>query len=120
MCLRHLGENQHSSICFLPSAFLLECLWHFRRKLVSADWFQQKSPSGKPQGPRLFYSNDYLGSVGVHLVSLEWYWIENLLRFICLVAQTLTFLNFYSSHEIGHAPHVHMTYVYSFSYVSLI
>ena len=23
------------------------------------------SPSGKPRGPRLFYSNDYLGSVGV-------------------------------------------------------
>ena len=42
----------------------------------------QKSPSGKPQGPRLFYSNDYLGSLGVHLLAPVWYWLENLPGFI--------------------------------------
>ena len=26
----------------------------------------------------------------------------------------LNFFNFYSSHKIGHAPHVHMTYVHFF------
>ena len=52
-----------------------------------------------PWGPRLFYSNDYLGSVGVYLVSLEWYWIENLPGFICLVAQILTGLRTISGVE---------------------
>ena len=52
--------------------------------------FQYKSPRGKPWGPRLYYSNNYLGSVGVYLVSPERYWIENLPGFIRLVAQTLT------------------------------
>ena len=48
------------------------------------------SPSGKSWGPRLFFSNNYLGSVGVYLVSLGWHWLESLLGFIRLVAQTLT------------------------------
>ena len=48
------------------------------------------SPSSKPQGLRLYYSNDYLGSVGVHLLALVWNWLESLLGFIGLEAQTLT------------------------------
>ena len=50
----------------------------------------QKSPSSKPQGPRLYYSNDYLGSVGVHLSAPVQNWLESLLGFIGLEAQTLT------------------------------
>ena len=50
----------------------------------------QKSPSGKPWGPRLYYSNDYLENVGVYLVSPVWNWLESLLGFIELEAQTLT------------------------------
>ena len=46
--------------------------------------------SGKPQGPRLYYSNDYLGSVGVHLSAPVRHWLESLLGFIGLEAQTLT------------------------------
>ena len=48
------------------------------------------SPSGKSWGPRLFFSNNYLGSVGVYLVSLGWHWLESLPGFIGLEAQTLT------------------------------
>ena len=48
------------------------------------------SPSGKPWGPRLYYSNDYLGSVGVYLVSPVRNWLESLPGFIGLEAQTLT------------------------------
>ena len=48
------------------------------------------SPSGKPQGPRLYYSNDYLESVGVHLSALVRNWLESLPGFIGLEAQTLT------------------------------
>ena len=37
VCSRHLGENRHSSDCLSLPISLLECLWHFRRKLVSAE-----------------------------------------------------------------------------------
>ena len=50
----------------------------------------RKSPSGKPWGPRLYYSNDYLGSVGVHLLAPVQNWLESLPGFIGLGAQTLT------------------------------
>ena len=36
VCLRYLGENWHSSVCPSFPISLLECLWHFRRKLVPA------------------------------------------------------------------------------------
>ena len=48
------------------------------------------SPSGKPRGLRLYYSNDYLGSLGVHLSAPVWHWLESLPGFIGLEAQTLT------------------------------
>ena len=34
------------------------------------------------KGPRLYYPNDYLGSLGVHLLAPVRYWLENLLGFI--------------------------------------
>ena len=48
------------------------------------------SPSSKPRGLRLYYPNNYLGSVGVHLLALVWHWLESLPGFIGLEAQTLT------------------------------
>ena len=38
----------------------------------------RKSPSGKPRGPRLYYPNAYLGSVGVHLSAPVRNWLESL------------------------------------------
>ena len=50
----------------------------------------RKSPSSKPWGLRLYYSSDYLGSVGVHLSAPVRNWLESLPGFIGLEAQTLT------------------------------
>ena len=57
------------------------------------------SPSSKPQGLRLYYPNNYLGSVGVHLLALVQHWLESLLGFIGLEAQTLTSLRRYMLQE---------------------
>ena len=86
MCLRHLGENWHTGFCPLILPLRTECLWHLGEKTSLV----RKSPSGKPQGPRLYYSNDHLGSVGVHLLAPVQNWLESLLGFIGLEAQTLT------------------------------
>ena len=50
----------------------------------------RKSPSGKPQGPRLYYSNNHLGSVGVHLLAPVRHWLESLPGFIGQRPKTLT------------------------------
>ena len=81
----YFGENRH--IGFHPLILPLHerCSRH-----LGENWPYTKESQCKPRGLRLYYSNDYLGSVGVHLSALVWNWLESLLGFIGLEAQTLT------------------------------